>query len=130
MKDVDLVFKSNQVIQELSVSDFSAYVDAKTTPPAVYRGKGEIKLIVLGQDPTVKNSQLRKKVHVALLLNRSGGLKTYLQDICSNLGISLENNVYATNVLKIFLLNHQSKFKKIDQVLLNMLHYSGYHYCN
>ena len=112
MKDVDLLLKSSQVIQELCLSEFSAYVDAKTTPPAVYRGKGDIKLIVLGQDPTVNNSQLRKKVHVALLLNRSGGLKTYLQDICSNLEISLENNVYATNVLKNFFIEPPVKIQK------------------
>ena len=50
----------------------------------------------------MRNLQYRKKVSVTLLLDRPGRIRTYLERICSGLGISLEQNIYATNLLKNF----------------------------
>ncbi len=68
-------------------------------PPFI--GTGKIKLIVLGQDPTIKNVKTRSKITCTLNLDKNNSLKTYINRICSTLGISIDN-VYATNVFKYF----------------------------
>jgi uracil-DNA glycosylase len=68
-------------------------------PP--FRGKNEIKLIILGQDPTVKNVASRKKITCTLNLDKNDSLKTYVKKICIELGITIDH-VYATNLFKYF----------------------------
>lgn len=68
-------------------------------PPFI--GSGEIKLIILGQDPTVKNVNSRKKITCTLNLDKKNSLKVYIIRICVTLGIAIEN-VYATNLFKYF----------------------------
>lgn len=69
-------------------------------PPYNEAGK-DIKLIIIGQDPTIKNETQRSKIKVTLNLDKSGAIKKYIEDICKSFNISLEN-VYATNVFKYF----------------------------
>ena len=66
-----------------------------------YIGEGEIKLIIIGQDPTIRNVESRKDINVTLNLDKNGALRTYIERICRSLGIQLDN-VYATNVFKYF----------------------------
>lgn len=67
-----------------------------------YIGSGDIKLIILGQDPTVRNLAQRAKIKCTLNLdNEKGALRLYVERICASLGLSV-NNVYATNVFKYF----------------------------
>jgi len=68
-------------------------------PP--FTGKSEIKLIIVGQDPTVKESKSRRAIKMTLNLDKSNSLTRYVIGICKDLGISLEN-VYATNIFKYF----------------------------
>lgn len=69
-------------------------------PP--YIGGGEIKLVIIGQDPTVKNPKSRKNITSTLNLNKpKSALLRYIDGICSGLGITMEN-VYATNLFKYF----------------------------
>ncbi len=68
-------------------------------PPFV--GKDNIKLVIIGQDPTVKNNNSRSKISCTLNLDKNNSLKRYIEQICFSLGISLEN-VYATNIFKYF----------------------------
>lgn len=68
-------------------------------PP--YRGNSEIKLIILGQDPTIRKVNSRGAITCTLNLNKSNALKSYVQKICSGLDITIEN-VYATNLFKYF----------------------------
>jgi len=69
----------------------------------------------LGQDPTVRDPEFKKKIKVVLLLNQAGGLKRYLGDtICNGLGIDLDKNVYATNLLKNFFTVPPDKKRKED----------------
>ena len=51
---------------------FSKYIDPKYPIPKPYVGKDQIKLIVLGQDPTVKNEFSRKLITTSLNLNKRG----------------------------------------------------------
>jgi len=68
-------------------------------PPC--RGNKEIKLIILGQDPTVKNAAGRRKITCTLNLDERNALRNYAENICDGLGITMEN-VYATNLFKYF----------------------------
>jgi len=68
-------------------------------PP--FRGNDKIKLIILGQDPTIKNEASRKNIKYTLNLDKENALKTYLNRICIGLGMTIEN-VYATNMFKYF----------------------------
>lgn len=61
----------------------------------------DIKLIIIGQDPTIKNVERRKEITTTLNLDKSGALRKYVEEICNGLNISL-SNVYATNVFKHF----------------------------
>jgi len=94
--------KIRKVIGELKASEINSYIDTTISPPKPFRGSGKIKLIILGQDPTVRNPEYRKKIKVTLLLNQPGGLRTYLEKICKALDIDLDENIYATNLLKNF----------------------------
>lgn len=91
-----------KVIDKLKRSEISSYIDTSLTPPDPFRGSGKIRLIILGQDPTVQDPEYRKKIKVTLLLNQPGGLRTYLEKVCKVLDIDLDENIYATNLLKNF----------------------------
>lgn len=68
-------------------------------PP--YIGGGEIKLVIIGQDPTVKNPMSRSKIAYTLNLDKKGALRSYVEKIAECLSISMDN-VYATNLFKYF----------------------------
>lgn len=91
-----------KVIDKLKRSEISSYIDTSLTPPDPFRGSGKIRLIILGQDPTVQDPENRKKIKVTLLLNQPGRLRTYLEKVCKALEIDLDENIYATNLLKNF----------------------------
>jgi hypothetical protein len=63
---------------------------------------GEVKLIFLGQDPTVRNINSRKLIKTILNLDKENSLRSYLKMICDQLGIDLDKEVYATNLYKCF----------------------------
>ena len=50
------------------------YVDASLPIPRPYRGSGEIRLIVLGQDPTIKDATQRSAIQVVLNLDKNGSV--------------------------------------------------------
>jgi uracil-DNA glycosylase len=78
------------------------FVEASLAIPRPYLGAGDIRLIIIGQDPTVKRTTSRSNVTTVLNLDKPGNLRSYLADICSGLGLSLDGQVYATNVCKCF----------------------------
>ena len=90
----------NDIIQRLSKYPSNPIQpESGIVPP--FTGKGEIKLIIIGQDPTIRNVERRKDINVTLNLDKNGALRTYIERICLSLGIQL-NNVYATNLFKYF----------------------------
>lgn len=76
-------------------------IDTTLTTVKPFNGGGEIKLIIIGQDPTIKNKESRKKIACTLNLDKGNSLKSYITEICSRLGITIDN-VYATNLFKYF----------------------------
>ena len=78
------------------------YIDSSRPLPGNFRGDGPIRLIILGQDPTVRNAKALDNITTALNLDKSGSLKTYLLKACGFLGVDLEREVFATNLYKNF----------------------------
>jgi uracil-DNA glycosylase len=76
-------------------------IDESLLPVLPFRVSNDIKLIIIGQDPTVKNTESRKSIEYTLNLDKNGSLKMYINSICKALGIDFEN-VYATNIFKYF----------------------------
>ena len=72
-----------------------------------------VKLIILGQDPTIQNPNSRAKVDVVLNLDKSNSLRTYISGITRDLGIDIDKNVYATNLLKCFFKEPPAKTKEL-----------------
>lgn len=62
----------------------------------------KIKLVFIGQDPTVRREESRGKINVTLNLDKENSLKTYLKKVCETLEIDLGNEVYTTNLYKCF----------------------------
>lgn len=88
------------IIKRLEVFSENRVDGEKIVPP--YIGGGEIKLVIIGQDPTVRNPKSRKNITCTLNLNKpKSALYRYIDGICSGLGITMEN-VYATNLFKYF----------------------------
>lgn len=103
---------TKKITQELYKSSLGHYIDMSLTAPLPFRGVGEIRLIVLGQDPTIQNAKYRSYIRTTLLLDQPGHLKNYLQRIGRGLGIELESNVYATNLLKNFFITPPDQIRK------------------
>jgi len=89
-------------------SPFSQFVDFNLSIPEVFRGAGDVRLVILGQDPTVKNRESRKKIKVVLNLDKPYALRRFIDRICGSLGIGIEN-VYATNGVKNFFVDPPTK---------------------
>ena len=68
----------------------------KLDPVKPYLGKLDIKIVIIGQDPTVKKHKSREKIKFTLNLDKKGVLKNYVEKIIS------VDNVYATNLFKYF----------------------------
>lgn len=100
---MNIIEKARKIRDELRL-----YKDSPTNPidlelPIIppFFGGGEIKLIIIGQDPTIKNDKGRKLITSTLNLNKRNSLYSYINVICQGLRINIEN-VYATNLFKYF----------------------------
>lgn len=62
----------------------------------------EVKLVIIGQDPTVRRKESRGKITATLNLDKENSLKTYLKKVCEILEFDLDKEVYATNLYKCF----------------------------
>jgi uracil-DNA glycosylase len=89
-------------------------IDPSLLPVLPYRISNKVQLIILGQDPTVKNEKSRESIEYALNLDKGGSLKNYIQVICKAINIPWEH-IYATNVVKYF-------YTRPPATTLNILH--------
>lgn len=96
-KEADKLRQELEVKSSMSVNP----IDLQMPVISPYKGRAEIKLIIIGQDPTIRNVSSGKNITCTLNLDKNNSLKTYINSICERLGISLEN-VYATNLFKYF----------------------------
>lgn len=87
--------KSDEVVGE--------YIDDGLPIPKPFQGSGPIRLVVLGQDPTVKEVKSRSRIKMVLTLDQKGSnLYQFAERICKGLQLEVDQNVYATNVCKNF----------------------------
>ncbi len=87
-------------------------VAVTTVPlPEPFAGQGPVRLIILGQDPTVKNTAGAKRATTVLNLDRNGNLRRYLEKICAELELDLDRHVYATNLIKNFFVGPPAQIK-------------------
>lgn len=108
-EQADLIFKKITADESLA-----PYIDTGLPIPDVFVGTGEIKLIVLGQDPTVKDARKRREITVTLNLNKRGSVRNYMTQVCNGLGLDLKQNVYSTNLLKNFFIKPPTKIEEFD----------------
>jgi hypothetical protein len=112
---VDTYRRSNEILNELKANpELVRFVDASLSIPQVFCGNGKIRLVFLGQDPTVANANSRKKIKKVLDLGRHGHLWHYLEKICIGLDLSLASNIYATNYLKNFFVDRPTQIKEVN----------------
>ncbi len=113
--DEQIRSRAYRILEKLKQDQkLSKYIDHTLSLPEPYQGNGEIRLIVLGQDPTVKNPDNRKNIKMVLNLDKKGVLKNYLSDICGSLSIDLQKNLYATNIYKNFFIQPPTTIDDID----------------
>jgi hypothetical protein len=62
----------------------------------------DIKLVFVGQDPTIRNIESRGKINATLNLDKKNCLRSYLENVCKILKIDIDKEVYATNLYKCF----------------------------
>ena len=98
----ELQRRSNGVLDQLNSSDLSNKTESVLGIPNPFRATGKIKLIILGQDPTVKRKESRYSINVVLNLDKPNALTRYIQHICQEFNVSFYSNLYATNCLKNF----------------------------
>jgi len=107
--------KAESVLASLQSDDVLAkYIDVSYPIPQVYQGSGTIKLIVLGQDPTVQDASARIKIKTVLNLDKNGSVRAYLSGLSQKLGIDLQQNIYATNIYKNFFIAPPTQISEID----------------
>lgn len=99
-------------------SQLSPYVNASLPIPKVHRGTGPIRLMILGQDPTVKDEVSRDQITKVLNLKGYGALHNYIKRVCLDLGLDLDQNVYATNYVKNFFTAPPTQIKQADVLAL------------
>lgn len=86
----------------LSKPHLREYVDTLHEIPRIYNGGGKIKLILIGQDPTIINKASRKNIKWVLGLDKPGKMQRYIHRICEGLNIDPLKELYATNLFKNF----------------------------
>lgn len=95
--------KCEQIVSRLKSDEtIGDYVDGLLPCPEPCAGDGDIRLLVIGQDPTVDAAASRARIDKVLDLGNAGNLKRYIEGLCSKLDLDLASQVYATNVCKNF----------------------------
>lgn len=102
----EVAHKSAETLRKIMAnSNLSRYVPTDLIPSVFMEATDarSIRLVLLGQDPTVKKPSSRKRVKTVLNLDKQGGgLYKYVSTICELLGLELSQHIYATNFSKNF----------------------------
>lgn len=99
----EIVKKAELAVQQLAAdTTVGMFVDTLLPVPKPFMGSGDIRLVIIGQDPTVQRAESRKTITTVLNLNKAGSLRRYLDRLCTDLGLDLDEHVYASNAAKGF----------------------------
>lgn len=113
-KFVDAIVSRAQLVQDALRLDpqFTGLMGSSRTIPRPFIGRGPIRLVVVGQDPTVQKESSRASITTVLNLDRAGPLRAHLDSLCKALGVDLYSEVYATNLAKGFFTDPPTKILK------------------
>ncbi len=100
IQDIDFGKEVAGIWEQLTDYEENPIEKHRVIPP-YFISSASIKLVIIGQDPTIKRVDRRKEIDCTLNLNKPGAIRKYVKRICSKLGISIEE-VYATNLFKYF----------------------------
>ena len=123
----DLMERSVAVVEGLRADEvIGRFIDDSLPLPGPFVGTGPIRLVILGQDPTVELLESRKRVSTVLMLNEKGrNLYPFVERICRGLGVSLEENLYATNICKNFFTEPPERVTEPDLIGLSWAKWRG-----
>jgi hypothetical protein len=112
----EIARKSAEVLQKIRAdSRLSRYVPTDRIPSVFMETDDvrKIRLIVMGQDPTVKREGSRETINTVLNLDKPrGSLYRYMSEICDGLGLDLCKHIYATNYAKNFFVRPPTQIKE------------------
>lgn len=114
----DVVARAENVRRQLLQDEQCArYIDPLVTHiPRPYLGGDSIRIVIIGQDPTVQQVARRQQISTVLMLNEPKRiLYRYVRDLCARLGVGMDQ-VYATNACKCFFTDPPTTIKKRDKV--------------
>lgn len=115
--DVLLQIRNNPRLSHYVPTDYIPDVYIETD------GIENVRLVVIGQDPTVKRESSRKTIKTALNLDKpNGSLYKYLYKICDGLRLDLRQHIYATNFAKNFFIQPPTQIEECN-VLDEFDHY-------
>lgn len=110
----DIEFQVKRIVNSLERFDANPIAGGYVSP---FVGKKDIRLIILGQDPTVTKVEERDNVKMTLNLDREKGvLWRHVNKACHGLGLEVDN-IYATNVFKYFYTYKPTKNAATQRVL-------------
>jgi uracil-DNA glycosylase len=120
MKINEIIIKAKIIRDFLKFNDDSIenQIDDTLLPIPPYKISNQIQLIIIGQDPTIRNESRRENIDTTLNLDKGGSLRNYIEKICSKLNIGFEN-IYGTNVFKYFYKNPPADTIKVLQAHLS-----------
>ncbi|HEU4323850.1 MAG TPA: uracil-DNA glycosylase family protein [Roseiflexaceae bacterium] len=99
----------------LAAGPLADLVDPDLPIPRPFGGSGPIRLVVIGQDPTVAKAASRARIATVLNMDRPGeALYRYIAQICDALGLAPERHVYATNLCKCFFRTPPTTITTVD----------------
>jgi len=66
-------------------------IDLNLLPVIPFKVSNDIKLIIIGQDPTIRKEARRELIKTTLNLDKSGSLRNYIETLCEGLNIDFAN---------------------------------------
>lgn len=122
-----LLERSNAIVSNLKTNDvIGRYIESSLATPSPFMGTGPIRLVILGQDPTIDKLESRKRITTVLSLDQKDSiLYRFVNRVCIGLGFSLEENIYATNVCKNFFTEPPVRVKEPDLIGISWPNWQG-----
>ena len=120
---MDVLKRAQSIAEELEADPvLGNYLDLESDLeiPAPVRGGGHIRLMILGQDPTVGTRRRRREIKTVLdMRSREGPLRTYLSFLSASLGLVMEEHTYVTNLVKGFFTVPPAQLRDVDLIALS-----------
>lgn len=114
---VDGIVSRAESVQDGLARDpgLAGLVGSSKTIPRPFIGRGPIRLVIIGQDPTVQKASSRTGICTVLNKDQRGPLRSFLERLCRDLEVDLDSEVYGTNLAKGFFTDRPTTIRKVHQ---------------